>query len=151
MTHRLLQFLAVLSPTCIVWHAISCVEIIARRRVRLFWRKNLEQFGKCCIQRRRRHLQTVLFQYKLVACPWLRQGGFQIRSRFQPPPTQPMPIHVNPMFWRDCRSANPVCAIHDSVFLYASGISHVLRRRYTQAVRKLSSQIYIALTLLHHT
>ena len=66
------QLLAVLLLTCIFWHAVSCLEVVARRRVRLpssilFFRgKFLSSLVDLAQQRRQRHLQTVLFQYKRI-------------------------------------------------------------------------------------
>jgi len=66
------QLLAVLLLICIVWHAVSCVEIVARRRVRLpssvlfFGGKFWSSLVDLAQQRRQRHLQTVLFQYKRI-------------------------------------------------------------------------------------
>jgi hypothetical protein len=64
------QLLAVLLLICIVWHAVSCVKIVARRRVRLpssvlfFDGKFSSSLVDLSQQRRQRHLQTVLFQYE---------------------------------------------------------------------------------------
>ena len=66
------QLLAVLLLTCIVWNRVSCVEIVARRRVRLpssvlfFGKKFWSSLVDLAEQRRQRHLQTVLFQYKRI-------------------------------------------------------------------------------------
>jgi hypothetical protein len=64
--------------TCIVWHAVSCVEIVAQRRVRLpssdapveqrlvFWRKVWWQSDRSCRTTSLAPPSNSLFQYKRI-------------------------------------------------------------------------------------